>query len=222
MPNSKELDNIQQQAKGCHQALIELERLAGIADSAETIRSELPNYFAVYDAAELHSDKQRELELYEEKSQQRRIRRRLRDLYFSISDLEFRKRLISHDREAGDIALRFFQQELADAARNLDIARSAHNHWWVWAAFWGSLIIGSAYYFFGLIGALGGLLLGFFNGRHMEQGASRARETAVIDAERELQEAQAMWDGVRNEPQNFSQREARTGEPDTESQLPAA
>lgn len=221
MPASKELAEIRKRAKACHQTLVELERLASIVDSAEKIRSEPPNYFAIYNAAERYSDEQRELKSHEEEFQQRRIRQRLRDLYFRVPDVELRKQLISQDREEGDTALRYFQQELTAAARNLDTARSARGDWWAWAAFWGIIVIGGAYYFFGLVGALGGLLVGYFNGRHMEREASHARATAVVEAERELKEAKETWDRVRNEPQNFSQREAITGEPDLQDRLRA-
>jgi hypothetical protein len=55
----------------------------------------------------------------------------------------------------------------------------------------------------------------------MEHEALRARDTAVVDAERELKEAEATWNDVRNQPQTFSQREAKTGEPDPEGLLRA-
>jgi hypothetical protein len=135
-------------------------------------------------------------------------------LYFSVSDIELRKQLILKDREAGDIALLFWRQDLADAAGRLEAARLAHQHWWVWAAVWAVIITGLGFNFLGLIGALGGLLIGYFNGRHLEHDAIRVREIAVADAEQELSEAKGNWDRVRNEPQIFSKREAQTGQPD--------
>ena len=69
-------------------------------------------------------------------------------------------------------------------------------------------------YIFGLVGALAGLLVGFFNGWRMEQNAARERAAKIADAERTLKEAEQIWDKVRNEPQMFSRQEAETGEPD--------
>jgi hypothetical protein len=53
----------------------------------------------------------------------------------------------------------------------------------------------------------------------MEHEAIRSRKMAVADAERGLKEAEDTWNQVRNEPQTFSQREAKTGEPDPDSRL---
>lgn len=129
--------------------------------------------------------------------------------------------MIAKDREEGTFALRYWQQELSDAAAKLDIARSAQKRWRVWASVWGIALLALGFYFFGLIGALGGVLVGYLNGRRMEHEAVRARDSAVSDAERELKEAEDTWNDVRNQPQTFSQREAKTGEPDPESLLRA-
>lgn len=55
----------------------------------------------------------------------------------------------------------------------------------------------------------------------MEHEAVRARDSAVSDAELELKEAEDTWNDVCNQPQTFSQREAKVGEPDPESLLRA-
>jgi hypothetical protein len=136
--------------------------------------------------------------------------------------LELRKQLISKDREEGEISRRFFQQELADAARGREMARAAHKNWWISAGVSGVIMIALAFYFGGPVGALCGLLVGYFNGCRLERHASRKREMAVADAQRELMEAEERWDTVRNEPQTFSQREARTGQPDAEKQIRSA
>jgi hypothetical protein len=75
-------------------------------------------------------------------------------------------------------------------------------------------LLGLGFHFFGLVGALGGVIVAYFSGRSREQAVIRARESAIADAERELKEAEETWNKVRNEPLTFSQREARTGEPD--------
>ena len=46
------------------------------------------------------------------------------------------------------------------------------------------------------MGALGGLLVGYLNGRRVEHEALRAHESAVIEAEGELKEAEETWNDV--------------------------
>jgi len=222
MPKTtSKLAEIREQMKACHRALVELETRAGIADAAESLRKEPANYFFVYDVGERHSDERRDAEMAEERFHQERTTRRLRDLYFKVGDLELRKELISKDREEGSLALRYYQQELSDTAGRLETARSVRGHWWIWASIWGIVLLSLGFHFFGLIGALGGLLVGYLNGRRMEHEAVRAREAVVADAERELKEAEDTWNKVRNEPQAFSRREVETGEPDSDSWLRA-
>jgi hypothetical protein len=221
MSNNTKLDEAREQVKACHQELIESETRAGIAEAAEKLRTEPPNYMGIDDAAEPYSDEQRELEETEEKYHQERTTRRIRDLYFAVLDVELRKELIAKDREEGSLALRYWQQELSDAAAKLETARSMHRHWWVWASVWGVALLGAGFYLFGLIGGLAGLLVGYLNSRRMEHEALRARDGAVADAERALKEAQETWDDVRNQPQTFSQREGKTGERNPENLLRA-
>ena len=210
---SREQQAIRQRMKTCHQALADLEARAGIAEAAEEARKEPPNYFAVYDAAERHSDDQRELEAFEVQAQ-RRSTRRLRALYFAVPDPSLRKELIAKYREEGDLALSFWRQEMSDAARRLNGAQSSGRHWWVVASVWGIGLLGLGFYLFGMVGALGGLIVGYFSGRSLKQSALRTRQSAIEEAERELQEAEQDWDKGRNEPQPFSRREANSGEPD--------
>jgi hypothetical protein len=189
---SREQQAIRQQAKACHQALVDLEARAGIAEAAEKARNEPPNYFSVYDAAEPHSDEQRELEAFEEQAQQRRATRRLRTLYFAVPDGNLRKELIARHREEGDLPLRFWREEVSDAARRLTAAQSAGKHWWVAASVCGIGRLGLGFYLFGMVGALGGLIVGYFSGRSLEQSALRTRQTAVEEAERELRKPSRM------------------------------
>src|SRR5262249_33047233 len=63
-------------------------------------------------------------------------------------------------------------------------------------------------HFFGQVGALGGLLVGYFNGRRMEDEALREYESAIADAElysKDAKEAEQYWNEVRNRPSTFSQ-----------------
>jgi hypothetical protein len=198
-----------------------LEARAGIAETAGKLRAEPPWYFGIYNAAEPYSDEQRELERFEESSHKERTTRRIRDLYFAVSDAELRRHLIAKHREGGNFTLSYWHQELSDAAVSLEVANATHNRWWVWASISGIILLFLGFYLFGLIGALGGVLAGYLNGRRMEHEALRGRESAIADADRELKEAEQTWNEVRNQPQTFSQREAKTGEPDSDQRLRA-
>jgi hypothetical protein len=219
-PSSSKL-KIRERSKACHLALVELEARAGIAEAAEKLREEVPRYDLVYDAAERDSDEQRELEEEEEKAGQERTTRRLRELYFAIRDAELRKQLIAKHREGGRLGRRYLQQEMYDAAARLKTASSERKYWWVAASIYGIVLLGLGFHFFGQIGALGGLLVGYFNGRRMENEAFRERESAIAETDQDMKEAERFWNEARNHPQTFSQREARTGEPDSDSQLRA-
>jgi hypothetical protein len=213
------LSKIREQAKACRRRIIELEIYAGIAEAAEKLRKEPASYMLIYDAAEPYSDEQQKLVAEEESFHQKRVIRRLRDIYFSVHDREIRKALIAKNREEGCVALSFWHQEVNDAAAKVEDTRLAHAHWWAVASIVGIAFIALGFCFFNLIGALCGLLVGLFTGLRMEQVARRAREQDIREAKRELKDAEQIWNEVRNEPQAFSQREASTGEPDPDSAL---
>jgi hypothetical protein len=213
MSNSSKLNEVREQAKACHQGLIELETRAGIAEAAEKLRAAPPNYFGIYDAAERYSDEQRELEEAEAKFHQQRTTRRIRDLYFGVPDAKLRWELIKKDREEGSLALRYWQQELSEAAAKLETARSTHRHWWVWASVWGIGLLGLGFYLFGVIGALGGLLVAYLSGRRMEHEALRARDGAVADADRGLKEAEETWNDYAISPKPFRSGKQRRASP---------
>ena len=99
------------------------------------------------------------------------------------------------------------------------VAQSSHRHWWIWASLWGAILIAVGFHFFSSFGALSGLLIGYFNGWRIEHQGLQERASAIADAERERAEAEKTWHEVRNEQQLFSQREARTGEPDRDNWL---
>jgi hypothetical protein len=213
---SREQQKLRKRMKVCHQALAELEVRAGIAEATEKLREEAPDYLSVYDAAEPHSDEQRELEASVEKWHEVDKTRRIRQLYFTVPDIDLRKALITKVREEENLGVRFWQEELSDAAVRRSVAETTGSHWWVVASLWGVGLIGLGYYLFGIIGAMGGLLVGYFCGWSLQSSARRARQSAIAKAQEELKEAEATWDKTRNDPLTFSQREARTGKPDQE------
>jgi hypothetical protein len=217
MSENGKSSKIVEQIWGCRQTLLELEARAGIAKEGETLRTALPSYERIYDAAEPHSDEQKELERAEEKFHEERTARHLRNLYFRIGNIILRKELIAKHREIGELDLEYKWQELSDARSRLELARSTDKRWWVWASIFGVVPVGLGFLFFGLVGSLGGLLVGYFIGRRIEHEALRARDRAIAEAELRERDAEQTWNKARNKPQTFSRREANTGERDPDN-----
>jgi len=93
-----------------------------------------------------------------------------------VADIDLRKALIAKVREEENLGLCFWREELSDGAARLSAAEAIGNHWWVWVSLWVVDLIGLGYYLIGIIGAIGGLLVGYFNGWSLESSARRARE----------------------------------------------
>jgi hypothetical protein len=213
---SAKSDEIRKRCQESHRELIELEDRARIKEAAEKLRNEPPHYHLVYDAAEPFSDEQKNAERAEEDAHKQRTALRMRNLYFSVSDVELRKLLIAKDREEREIGLTWWRQELNDANAKLDMSRTSSGNWWLWASICGVAFIGFGYRYFGVPGALCGLLVGYLSSRKIEADAHRSRDSAVEIAENEAKEAEKVWNEVRNEPPMFSRAEARSGNRDPE------
>jgi hypothetical protein len=162
--------------------------------------------------------------LFQREKENRTRRERLRELYFRVRDEEFRKQLIAKYREGESLTLNYWQHDFYNVLAQLKIARSRGTHWSVGASIYGIIFLALGFHFFGQVGALGGLLVGYFNGRRMEDEALREHESAIADAKlysKDAEEAEEYWYEVRNRPSTFSQREAETGEPDSDNLLRA-
>src|SRR3974390_2946044 len=119
MPSVK-LNAARERSRECHRALVELEVRAGVAEEAERLRTAPPRYHRIYDAAEPDSNEMRKLEAEEESFQRERTTRGIRDLYFGDHNIALHKKLIAKDREEGSLAISYLQQEVAEAAADLE------------------------------------------------------------------------------------------------------
>jgi hypothetical protein len=212
---SAKSDEIRQRLRDFHDELRELEGRAEIRDVAEKLRSEPPHYHLVYDAAEPHSDEQRDEERAEEDRHKERTTLRIRNLYFSVRDVELRKLLIAKDREIGELSLSWHRQELDDANTKLALSRASAGYGWIWASICGVALIYGGYHYLGVPGALCGLLLGYIYSRMIEVHARRNRDIEIAVREEWATQSEKTWNKVRNEPQLFSRREAASGNPDS-------
>jgi hypothetical protein len=206
-------DKAQGRARDAFEALQALEKEAGIFEHAEKIRSELAHYEFVYDVGERWSDERNAAIGAEEENHRALTTYRLRKLYFAVENREMRKRLIAQEREVGDRSVDYWRAELDDAVDGCGRAAQERQFWWIGAGIWGVLCIGFGYAYFGMPGALGGLLIGYIVVRMRERDALRARDTAIKRAETARQGAEGWWHEARNEPHRFSKSEAASGDP---------
>lgn len=139
---------------------------------------------------------------------------RLRALYFGVADISARMRLIALERRTDALAQLLLSHDESNAKAAVEKARSESQSWYLWAAAEAIALVAVGYWLFSLAGALAGAVAGYFLGRGIEQNAERSREKAVLDAERELREAEEVAEKSRNTPDAFSLREQMTGEPD--------
>jgi hypothetical protein len=150
----------------------------------------------------------------------------LRKAYFSVGDLELRKRLIAKEYEYIDLSWSRDTAEkeeakaiLAEADAALEKARSLRKGWLVSACIFAVVLVYLAYEFFGQWAAIAGAVLAIFFGRYLEQASNLRREAEVKDAlnaqEKATGELKDLVDGKRSPGSLlFSEQEMKTGERD--------
>jgi hypothetical protein len=147
-----------------------------------------------------------------ERAQDQGFRLVIRDLYFSVPDLELRKRIIAKYRENSKAVKEWWHEEIEDARRGVAKARSSADHWWIGASISGVTIMAIGYYALGLAGEIGAAVLAIFSGMHMRDEAKRKSDKAVTVAECEMKQNEE----IAAEPELFTRREEVTGNPDPE------
>ena len=215
---------IREQIRVRHKELEHLEARAGIDVPAEQLRREHAHF-----AHETDPDREQVFIDLERQLREENTNRHMRDLYFSVPDTDLRRALIEKEREIGHLSLRFWHEEMNEAAARLrEIERTAR-YWWVLPSILGIPIIAGNYYLFGLGGAalVGSILLVVWIewARVSHRQAIPPREAAIEEANRKFKDAQENWNIAKNGPLLFSPVEAMTGEPDPthrEGSLPIA
>ncbi len=199
-----------EQAKRLGEELDTLERQAGIHDQAERAREAPVFWFNPFDL----TPQQR---AEEQDAHEARIRRKIRDAYFSIADPDLRKRLISTDRKLHEVWLRSCDDDIAEAAHKVAKATAAADRLpWPMAAIIGGACVAVGYAGAGLSGAIGGAVVGFFLGQGTIANAKSDARRAFQEAEDSLKRAKADKEEADKRPEYFTIGEQLTGERDAE------
>jgi hypothetical protein len=136
-----------------------------------------------------------------------------RDTYFSVSDLELRKRLIATQRKIEAQILRCFEADVLKATQTLNAVKGrAGNEPWGIAAAISAGMVAIGFTLFGLPGAIGGAVAGFFVGQGTVAKAKRevATEISLAVESLDLQKRSLAEQMLR--PESFSISEEVMGE----------
>jgi hypothetical protein len=136
-----------------------------------------------------------------------------RDAYFSVSELELRKRLIATQRDIEAQFRRSFEADVLEATKTLNAAKArSGNEPWGLAAAIAAGMVALGYKFFGLPGAIGGAVAGFFVGQSTVAKAKREVTTEVSLAVESLELTQRSLAEQMLRPELFSVSEEVMGE----------
>ena len=141
------------------------------------------------------------------------FRDKARDAYFSVQEVELRKKLIAAQRKIDSHVMRSFEADIAAANHAVSIATAKmHNQPWTKAAVIAVGAVAVGYWAFSYVGAIAGAVGGFFLGQGV---ISEAKSKAIIEVNQATQE----FEDVQKEraqrslwPECFSLLEEITGE----------
>jgi hypothetical protein len=194
--------------------LHELEREAGIGDSASRLRDATPSssgranepggdlpesgHAAHPDPVPLGAAQRREL----------------RKAYFGVLDPALRRRLIAKQRELALFERTGMRTRLEDARRQVEaLRRRPAEGWWI-AAIVGATLVIVGYALFAMLGAIAAGVAALFVGNGIEQSARRRFEQAIAFAEEDLRAVLAAQAAAEQSRDLFTERESATGQPD--------
>lgn len=143
------------------------------------------------------------------------LREHLRAAYFSVADVELRKQMIKLQRDRASILRQMQEHSIYDARRELQQAQSkAADYPWQGASVAAIIAVAIGAYFFQLIGAIAGAVVGFFDGQGWVAEAKKNAAWALKQAEEVAADAEKDYREGGPRPEFFSAREAATGEED--------
>jgi hypothetical protein len=143
------------------------------------------------------------------------IRRKIRDAYFSVKDIELRKELIKLRREIEKYHQESYQGDINLAHKEIDKAKlNGRKLPWETAALLGVASVALGYWLFDIVGALAGAVGGFFIGQGTISDARSIAETELEQATNELKQAENDQKLMRLRPDCFSLEEELAGERD--------
>lgn len=143
------------------------------------------------------------------------LRSRTRDAYFSVADIEIRKKLIGADRRLESLTRRSLEEDVIAANRIVSAAAvTEKNQPWGKAALLGGALVAIGYWTFGTVGAIGGALVGFFLGQGLIAGARNNATAELAQASRQLEQARRCNAEHSLMPEFFTSSEEFSGERD--------
>jgi hypothetical protein len=194
--------------------LRELEVKAGIDKDADNARQN--SFYAAFhdsDAPLFSQQSQREFEIELEREGET-IRRRIRQCYFGVPDLDLRKEMITKNRELTDNGRWCRLADRSAAQAGLKAAAATGRYWPLVAAVAAVFCVLAGGALHQVTGAIAGAMVAYYLGREFEQDVMLQRATAIKAAEETLREAEATAEKALNAPYTFTRKEMWTGEPD--------
>lgn len=144
------------------------------------------------------------------------LRGKIRDAYFSVKDIELRKNLIAAQRIIESRLSQSLEAEFIAANREVSSATpKVQSQPWGQAALFGIGAVALGYWGYGIVGAIGGAIAGFFLGQGVIAEARNEATAKLAQASYQLEQRQKEKFEHSLMPEFFSHREEISGERDT-------
>lgn len=144
-------------------------------------------------------------------------RRRTREAYFAVPDIEKRKQLVKLDREFSRKANQHGDDDFQRTQWAVTQAKAATTQQpWTWAAVIAVVCVGFGYYIYQLVGAIAGAVGGFFLAQGTISSKKNESMAALAQAEDTLKDMQKNRYINSITPEIFNHMEALSGEEDKE------
>lgn len=141
--------------------------------------------------------------------------RRVRNLYFAVTDADARRKLIAKVLEMDDLHDRASRDGVDKAKRALWQAQQKESDLgWFAAAIWGVGCVLVGYWIFNLIGAIAGAVAGVFLGMRIVFETRKERRASVMSATEEVATAGESLRQLLTRPRFFTPMEGTTGKED--------
>ena len=151
------------------------------------------------------------------------LRGRTRDAYFSVPDIELRKKLIATVRRFESFARRSLEEDVIAANRAVAAAAiTAQRQPWGKAALLGVALVAVGYWAFGTVGAIAGAVAGFFLGQGVIAAARNNANAELAQASGELERSQKDTAEDSLMPEFFTSGEEFSGDRDKHADYESA
>ena len=206
------LEDIEKEQEILAKELEELINDAGISAEVQKAQ-EGPWPLFLGDIAPLGSEERAKQIKIEEEHEHNYYKRKIRNAYFGVQDIELRKKLIEKERKKQKLHRQYFEAQVYIARQELKkIKRTKNTSYYYSASFVAAIAVCLGHIFFSISGAIAGAVVGYFLGRKMEESAIRDYEFLVIDAEDNLQEIEKTWKEVKDQSEIFLLEEEDSGQ----------